>query len=69
LVTRYTLARAGGDQLDYLAACYEADHFGVIYTPEREDACSYVTIEKAAEVAKALQRLHGVDVTIVSIND
>jgi hypothetical protein len=35
----------------YLAACYEATGSGIMLTTVREDACSYVTIEKAINVA------------------
>ena len=46
----------GDHGIEYLAACYEPTGSGVVYTPLRSDACTYVTIEKAAEVAVALQR-------------
>tara|TARA_B100001939_G_C16891989_1_gene595837 strand:- start:841 stop:1035 length:195 start_codon:yes stop_codon:yes gene_type:complete len=35
----------------YLAACYEATGSGIMLTTVMEDACSYVTIEKAINVA------------------
>ena len=35
----------------YLAACYEATGSGNMLTTVMEDACSYVTIEKAINVA------------------
>ncbi len=35
----------------YLAACYEATGSGILVTTVVEDACSYVTIEKAINVA------------------
>lgn len=55
-MTRYAITRAIGDHcLEYVAACYEPLGNGVIYTPIRSDACTYVTIEKAAEIAKHLQ--------------
>ena len=38
----------------YLAACYEATGNGILITKKSEDACSYVTWEKACEVAKAV---------------
>ena len=55
-MTRYAISRAIGDHgLEYLAACYEPTGSGVVYTPMRSDACTFVTIEKAAEVAVQLQ--------------
>ena len=38
----------------YLAACYEATGSGILLTKKAEDACSYVTIEKALAVAEAV---------------
>lgn len=38
----------------YLAACYEATGSGILLTEKAEDACSYVTIEKALAVAEAV---------------
>ena len=35
----------------YLAACYEATGSGIMLTTVMEVACSYVTIEKAINVA------------------
>ena len=56
-MTRYAITRPMGDHgIEYLAACYAPVGSGVVYTPLRSDACTYVTIEKAAEVAVALQR-------------
>jgi len=46
----------GDHGLEYLAACYEPTGSGIVYTPLRTDACTYATIEKAAEVAVTLQR-------------
>lgn len=45
---RYALAT---DNNLYLAACYEATGSGIMLTPVIEDACSYVTIDKAINVA------------------
>ena len=38
----------------YLAACYEATGSGILLTKKAEDACSYVTLEKALAVAQAV---------------
>ena len=38
----------------YLAACYEATGSGILLTKKAEDACSYVTLEKALAVAEAV---------------
>ena len=38
----------------YLAASYEQTGSGIRITPNAEDACSYVTFEKASSVARAL---------------
>lgn len=56
-MTRYAITRAIGDHgFEYVAACYERLGNGVIYTPLKSDACTYSTAEKAAEVAKHLQK-------------
>lgn len=56
-MTRYAISRPIGDHgIEYLAACYEPTGSGIVYTPLRSDACTYATIEKAAEVAVTLQR-------------
>lgn len=39
----------------YIAACYEATGSGIKITRSAEDACSYVTLEKAIAVAKAVK--------------
>lgn len=46
---RFALAHPDGGQ--YLAACYEADGPGIFLTYNKDDACHYVTQEKAAQVA------------------
>lgn len=38
----------------YLAACYEATGSGILITDKAEDACTYVTLEKALAVAQAV---------------
>lgn len=40
----------------YLAACYEATGSGIRLTDKPEDACSYVTVEKALSVAVQLSK-------------
>ena len=45
-------------------ACYEPDHSGIVFTTVREDACQYVTVEKAVEIAKALRSLQGYEIYI-----
>jgi len=52
----------------YLAACYEATGSGIMLTANAEDACSYVTLEKALSVAKAVQHSLGELPCIVEVN-
>lgn len=52
----------------YLAACYEATGSGILLTEKAEDACSYVTIEKALAVAKAVAPSVGKLPCIVEVN-
>ena len=49
----------------YLAACYEATGSGIIFTEKAEDACSYVTIEKATSVAHQVRFSLGVVPSVV----
>ena len=51
----------------YLAACYEATGSGIILTAKAEDACSYVTIEKAASVAHQVRFSLGVVPAVVEV--
>lgn len=53
----------------YLAACYEATGSGILLTEKAEDACSYVTIEKAIAVAKAVAPSVGTLPCIVEVNN
>jgi hypothetical protein len=53
----------------YLAACYEATGSGILLTEKMEDACSYVTIEKALAVAQAVAPTVGVLPCIVEVNN
>ena len=43
----------------FLAACYEATGSGIKLTRNAEDACSYVTLEKALAVAQAVSQSIG----------
>jgi len=38
----------------YVSACYDNTGSGVRLTDKRDDACTYVTFEKAVSVARAL---------------
>lgn len=53
----------------YLAACYEATGSGILLTEKMEDACSYVTWEKAVAVAQAVAPSVGVLPCIVEVNN
>ena len=68
-MTRYCLARIIKDRLDYLAACYEQGHPGILFTSIQEDACHYVTYEKAVSIARQLSFLHGYTMTITPVQD
>ena len=68
-MTRYKLFRESAAAKRYLQACYDPQHGGIIFTPLVEDACEYVTVEKAAEVARQLQQLHGYEVFIQVTED
>ena len=68
-MTRYALARSTSEGLQYLAAVYESSGDGIVYTPMRTDAGTYVTIEKAASVCRALQRNHYPDLVVVPVEE
>lgn len=53
----------------YLAACYEATGSGLRITDKSEDACSYVTLEKALSVAVQLSHSLGVPPTVVEVEN
>jgi len=57
LMTRYALKTMHEGHAFYLAAYYEKlpANNGVYLTLIKEDACSYVTIEKACQVARSLE--------------
>ena len=63
-MTRYRLFKETRASKHYLAACYEPQHDGIVYTPLREDACEYVTVEKAAAIARELTKLYGEQIHI-----
>lgn len=68
-MTRYALARSTSEGLQYLAAVYENSGDGIVYTPMRTDAGTYVTIEKAASVCRALQGNHYPDLVVVPVEE
>ena len=68
-MSRYALFRFVDDDIQYLAACYAQEGFGLKFTTDRQDACEYVTVEKAAEIARALKSLHGMSVYIAMSGD
>jgi hypothetical protein len=63
-MTRYRLFKETPASKWYLAACYEPQHDGIVFTPLVEDACEYVTVEKAAEIARTLIKLRGEQIHI-----
>ncbi len=68
-MTRYALARSTPDGLQYLAAAYGNSDDGIMYTPMRTDAGTYVTIEKAAAICRALQGNSYCDIFVVPVED
>jgi hypothetical protein len=61
---RYSLFIPCGDSKRFLAAVYDLTSSGILLTDVEEDACSYVTMDKAVAVARELKSLHGYDVGI-----
>lgn len=53
----------------YLAACYEPTGNGILLTKKVDDACSYVTWEKAVAVAKDVAPCLGTIPCIVEVSD
>lgn len=51
----------------YLAAAYEPIGSGLKFTENHEDACSYVTIEKACSVAKDLIHNAGIQCSVIEV--
>jgi len=70
LMTRYALKTTHGTQILYLAAYYAnfPTNNGIRLTDKAEDACSYVTIEKACQVARNLEDTMGCVPTIVEVS-
>ena len=66
-MTRYALARSTSDGLQYLVAAYGNSGDGVVYTQMRTDAGLYVTIEKAVDVCRTLQRNSYCDLFVVPV--
>jgi len=62
-MTRYAIAV---DDI-YLSACYEPVGSGIKFTENREDACSYATIERACSVAKDLIHNAGLQCCVVEV--
>lgn len=52
----------------FLAACYEATGSGIIVTRNPEDACSYVTLEKALAVAQAVSTSLGQLPSVIEVS-
>lgn len=69
VMLRYALARATSDGLQYLAAAYSNLGDGITYTQMRTDAGTYVTIEKAADVCRSLQRRNYGDFFVVPLEE
>ena len=53
----------------YLAACYEATGSGIKLTTLKEDACSYVTIEKAIDVAVQVRHSLGFVPSVIEVEN
>lgn len=69
-MTRYALAKeVAGNGLHYIAAVYDTNGSGVVFTPMRSDAGTYVTIEKAAQVCRALQQNSYSDLLVVPVEE
>ncbi len=69
-MTRYALARpTAEDGLQYVAAAYGHSGDGVVFTPMRTDACTYVTLDKVVSVCRALQGDHYPDLVVVPVED
>jgi hypothetical protein len=68
-MTRYALARSTSEGLQYLAAVYGSLGDGIVYTQMRTDAGTYVTIEKAADICRTLQRNSYSDFFVVPVEE
>lgn len=52
----------------FLAACYEATGSGIMLTKNAEDACSYITLEKALAVAQAVSASIGQVPSVIEVS-
>ncbi len=69
-MTRYALAReTAGNGLQYVVAAYGNTGNGVVFTPMRTDAGTYVTIEKAVQVCRTLQQNSYPDLLVVPVEE
>ena len=69
-MTRYALAReTAGNGLQYVAAAYDNGSDGVVFTPMRTSAGTYVTLEKAAQVCRALHKNSYPDLLVVPVQE
>jgi hypothetical protein len=68
-MTRYALARSTSEGLQYLAAVYGSSGDGIVYTPMRTDAGTYVTVEKAVSVCRALKGNQYLDLVVVPLEE
>ena len=69
-MTRFALARpTAEDGLQYVAAAYGPYGLGVVFTPMRTDAGTYVTIDKAVDICRTLQRNSYSDFFVVPVEE
>jgi len=70
-MTRYALLAPAPKENLYLAAVYpkSSNDNGIRLTDKKEDACSFVTIEKAAETARLLEDSVGYLASIIEVNN
>ena len=68
-MVRYRLFKETRASKQYLAAYYEPQHDGIVFTPLVQDACEYVTVEKAARIARELIKLYGEQIHIEVSDD
>jgi hypothetical protein len=70
-ITRYALLAPAPKENLYLAAVYpkSSNDNGIRLTDKKEDACSFVTIEKAAETARLLEDSVGYLASIIEVNN
>jgi len=70
MAPRFALSLAQQEKQVYLAAYYGMlhPHDGILFTDKAQDACSYVTVEKAAKVARAIAPALGHVPEIIEVN-